>query len=515
MFVTAFSRLSEGSTLYLPNPSGSTVLAGWVPTNAEVVDGELDFTGPWLSSWNSSTVLAPSYTNGQATWELTSSFIGTNFMGTSSIYTMNTANVNFQITASNYSGTAFDKVILQLTSSTTGGRADQFSLNASLNIGGMTYTAGQATFSSDDTYGGNFSDPTNRYYGNYGGLALVTYEWDLATLGYSGNLSDFSLSWNFPQNHSTIYDAQVSVTAVPEPGSVALLAGLALIVTLRLLRRRRAAIVTVLPPLIAIAGSISPAMAVVAATDFPLPNPSVTQGNYNDGNPIDAQLSGMDAISGHFGSLDAPDRGFVAWEKFYSGNFSDLAVQYSGNSGLLSASLSQSNEDIALSASGSNTGLITVDGTDYYGRLTAGLDASYEFTLTAQALMDITSVTLAIKHSNFFEIDGDNWTQIAPFSAILNGFSSNPVLWGPDFNNFSDALSLSTYSRFYLYSWNIEIAAGDTFTLQFSSVPETIGLGFSVDSIGLNVQAIPEPSTFLLLGMGLALGVFYKSQRRR
>lgn len=223
----ALSADLSAETLFLPNPGGSTVVAGWVPTNAEVVGGELQYDGPWLSSWPAGTVLPATYENGTSDWNLTTTFTGTNATGSNAIYTLNRTNVQFTVSTTNYAGEAFRKVILQLTPNSDNNRDLQ--LNASLTIGDITYSAAQATFTNDRTFGGNFSDPTNRYYGHFGGLALVTYEWDLDALGYSGSTSSVWLTWNLPQTHTAFYDAQVSFTAVPEPASVGAMIALGLV----------------------------------------------------------------------------------------------------------------------------------------------------------------------------------------------------------------------------------------------------------------------------------------------
>ncbi len=232
------ASLLAAETLFLPNPAGSTIVAGWIPTNAEIAGGELQSDGPWPSSWPAGTSLPAVFTNGSSSWNLTSNFTGANVTGPDSIYTFTRTNVQFTASTADYVGGAFGKVILQLTPGSDGDRDLQ--LDARLTIGGVSYGASQATFTSDRTFGGNFADPANRYYGHFGGLALVTYEWDLGVLGYSGSYSEVSLSWNLPQTHSVIYDAQVSFAAVPEPAPAGMAGcGLCMVIGWRLIHRRR------------------------------------------------------------------------------------------------------------------------------------------------------------------------------------------------------------------------------------------------------------------------------------
>ena len=261
------------------------------------------------------------------------------------------------------------------------------------------------------------------------------------------------------------------------------------------------------------------ARAIETASGFEMPDPFASQGNYNGGSPINAQLSGLGAVA-PYGTFDAPTIGFAAWEKFSSGSFEDLAAQYTGSSGALHATLSQATETIGVTSTGtSNSGRITVDGVDYFGRLTCGLDDSYNFSITATSSIAITSITLAIKHSNFFDAadpeDSSTWTQIAPFSATLDGVPSSAAVWSGPYGNFSDAIALNTTARYYLYSWNVDIAPGEEFTVDFSSAPETLGLGFSVDAVALSVQSVPEPATGALAGLGLAALLWQARRRRR
>ncbi len=271
--------------------------------------------------------------------------------------------------------------------------------------------------------------------------------------------------------------------------------------------------------LLAIGLGLAPAArAIETASGFEAPDPFASQGNYNDGSPINAQLSGLGAVA-PYGAFDAPEIGFAAWEKFSSGSFDGLAAQYTGSSGALQATLSQATETIGITSAGtSNSGQIDVGGTDYFGRLTCGLDDSYDFSITGTSSIAITSITLAIKHSNFFTVedpeDPETWTQIAPFSATLDGVPSSSAVWSEPYGNFSDALSLNTTARYYLYTWNVDIAPGEEFTVDFSSVPETLGLGFSVDAVALSVQSVPEPSTAGLIAAGLAV-VLWRIKRRR
>lgn len=241
------------------------------------------------------------------------------------------------------------------------------------------------------------------------------------------------------------------------------------------------------------------AQAINTVAGFELPNPAANAGNYNGGSPINAQLSGLGA-DGVYGSRDAANNGFAAWEKWSSGSFSDFAPQYTGAAGTLNVTLDQSNTAAGRSTTGSNPGLITVGDTQYSGRLTTG---GYDFSLDGTSSIAITSITLQIKHTPLLDED---FNPVIAFSATLNGVPSEPLVQGPNLGNFSDAISLNTTTNVYTYTWNnVNIAANEAFTVSFSSGPDVLGFGFSVDSVALSTSAVPEPGTW---GAIMAAGLF-------
>ncbi len=146
---------------------------------------------------------------------------------------------------------------------------------------------------------------------------------------------------------------------------------------------------------------------------------------------------------------------------------------------------------MGIATTGSNPGLTTVGGVQYSGRLTTG---GYDFSLEGTSSIAITSITLQIKHSPFFDAD---FNPITAFSASLNGIASAPAVKGPNLSNSSDALSLNTTYNVYSYTWsNLNIAANEPFHINFQSGPDALGFGFSVDSVALSTTAVPEPETW-------------------
>lgn len=247
------------------------------------------------------------------------------------------------------------------------------------------------------------------------------------------------------------------------------------------------------------------AEAIVTVDGFELPNPNASRGTFSPA-IINAQLSGLSAAS-VYGSFDAPNIGFAAWEKWSSPVFSLEPPQYTGNSGVLSATLDQGANGPGLSTTGSNPGLITVDGVDYSGRLTTG---PYEFTIEATSTIFLSSVTLYIKHSPYF-IDG---SAVTAFTASLNGLASEPVIKGPNLGNSSDAISLNTTYNMYSYTWNnLSIDPNEPFTLDFFSGADGTGQGFSIDSVAIAASSVPEPSSCALLMLSAAAVGLRRSRR--
>lgn len=251
--------------------------------------------------------------------------------------------------------------------------------------------------------------------------------------------------------------------------------------------------------------TIAASAAISVQADFPAADTSVSN---------NAQLSGLTATYGSFGASDV---GLSAWEKFSTSTFTGLTAQYWDGGIGLSATLSQSDTDAGLSdeASGtSNTGKITAGGTDYYGRLTNG---GYDFTIDGTATSVITGITLQIKHTPFFTAD---WNIGIPFSAVLDyeamSVASNTPVQGPNLGNFSDAIGMSMNNAYYEYSWTgLNIGAGTSFSIDFSSLPDQTGFGFSVDTIALQAtSAVPEPSSMAFLFGFASLGMILTRRKR-
>jgi hypothetical protein len=244
------------------------------------------------------------------------------------------------------------------------------------------------------------------------------------------------------------------------------------------------------------------AEAIVTADGFELPNP-----NANSGAPpptiVNAQLSGLGAAS-VYGSFDAPNVGFAGWEKWSSPVFSLEPPQYRGNSGVLTATLDQDAVGPGRSTTGSNPGLITVDGLEYSGRLTNG---PYEFTIEATSTIFLSSVTLHIKHSPF-QVDGNTVTAFVASlnTGSLSGIASEPAIKGANLGNSSDAIGLSTTYNMYTYTWNnLSIDPNEPFTVEFFSGADGTGQGFSIDTIAIAVSSVPEPSSCALLALSGAV----------
>jgi len=249
---------------------------------------------------------------------------------------------------------------------------------------------------------------------------------------------------------------------------------------------------------VAAAAMAPSAQAINTLAGFEAPNPAANSGSYNGGSPINAQLSGLGA-TGVYGSYDAPTIGFAAWEKWSSGSFTNLAPQYTGGSGTLSATLTQSSTSIGLTTTGSNPGALNLDGTTYYGRLAATSTSTFDFSLTGTSSIAITSITLQVKRSTYS-------ASTLAFNPTLDGDVADEAFRGPNLGNSSDAISLATSYYVDTYTWSdLDVAANQPFNISFSLSP---GAQLSLDSIAVStnyVTPVPEPGTW---GLAMAFGLF-------
>jgi len=142
-------------------------------------------------------------------------------------------NASVTITASNFTGQVPRILTFQFVASSA-----LTTLN--LSIGDTTYTLGQAALSqTSDFAASGWNDA--RYQGStVGPVTLYNYSWDLNALGFSGeDFSSFSFAFMSPSPSYSLYDIQISTSAVPEPSTYALIIG-ALLVTIILRRNQKA-----------------------------------------------------------------------------------------------------------------------------------------------------------------------------------------------------------------------------------------------------------------------------------
>jgi len=120
------------------------------------------------------------------------------------------------------------------------------------------------------------------------------------------------------------------------------------------------------------------------------------------------------------------------------------------------------------------------------------------WSLSFEAPIDMVTAVLQIK------MTGNS----AYYSPLLNGGSATPEVTATGLTN--------EFSGFSVIQWtwqNLEIVAGQTVTITFSN---PAGQHTAVDTIALDVSssAVPEPSTWALLGFG-TIGAFIYARRVR
>lgn len=216
--------------------------------------------------------------------------------------------------------------------------------------------------------------------------------------------------------------------------------------------------------------------------------------------------------------------GHAAWEWWdtTTGQFTHLAPDQSLGTTSYSPTLTQSGPAIGVS-SGANTS------TGLPGRLTSGgLGSQYDFTLTDTALAPITTILVQIKHSNF--LDANFEEVLSPFTVSVNG--GTPVSGTKNPNGTTSPENYRWESSdggtatggtgvfFWTYSYlltDLDIQQGESYAVDFSSLPDTSGFGFSLDTVSIDVQyasSVPEPASLMVASLILPLGCLVRRRNR-
>lgn len=211
-------------------------------------------------------------------------------------------------------------------------------------------------------------------------------------------------------------------------------------------------------------------------------------------------------------SSDPANVNYAVWDSFSeayaSGSGTSTLYTYSGiasgGSTLTGLSLSQSSAHINQATSpttAQGAGLLE-SGDVYYSSTKA-----QTWTLTATTSIDITTMAFQVKTANTNEI------------SILSVFQPSLVGVGTAsyFRSAATGESISNFSASVIeYRWdNLNIEAGTTFTITFDLAGGNSG-NFTrkpIDFVALDAAAVPEPSTYALVALGLGIAAL-KVRRR-
>ncbi len=232
-----------------------------------------------------------------------------------------------------------------------------------------------------------------------------------------------------------------------------------------------------------------------------------------------------------YGAFNQSHVGFLAWEYFPKGEFYDVAPQYRGTGLIVTGVLTQYEAAAAWSGNApAPDGSIPSSGAPAdatAGRLSA---SDLDFTLSATANAKITSVTLTLKHTPWIP----GWDPVpAPHIPEDELFDPHVPFYNMSLTLGADILAPTSLSYVYdntgaygdvrfnssegntsvffyvtSYTWDVEIDADTLMEFNFAH-PSAY---FSLDTVALHVQAVPEPSTYAAIG-GAAL--LWGLRRRR
>ncbi len=257
------------------------------------------------------------------------------------------------------------------------------------------------------------------------------------------------------------------------------------------------------------------------ADGHPDPNAIITQPIGNG-----RQLAGI-LEKRPYGAFNQSHVGFLAWEYFPRGEFYDIAPQYRGTGLAVTGLLTQYEPAAAWSSNAPGPDGTIPSSSDAPVDATAGrLSASdLDFTLAATANAKITSVTITLKHTPWIPAwdpvpaphipEEDRMNPQVPFynmTLTLGGDILDPtsLSYIYDTANRYAPSEGNTTTGYYItsYTWDLEIDANTLMEFNFAH-PSAY---FSLDTVALHVEAVPEPSTYAALG---AAALFWTLRRRR